>query len=136
MKLKYVFYLQGVALVVTALIWIFAPAAFFSTGGLTTTDPGWLLFGRNTGALLAGLAPMAFAAGHASDSPLRRQLLLSFFLLHSISLAVHGIDWLFTGASFGDGMALGLHVVFALGFGYFQFIAKETHRTLAPSSGN
>ena len=119
LKVAYVFYVQAIALLITSLLWIFAPGAFYESGGLSTTDPGWLLFGRNTGALLFGLAPIAFFAGRSPDSPLRRQLLLSFFLLHLVSFLIYAIVLVTTQVSFGP--AIYLHIVFGLAFGYFQF---------------
>ena len=127
MKVKYVFYVQAIALLVTALLWIFAPGAFYASGGLTTTDNGWLLFGRNTGALLFGLAPIAFFAGRAPDGPLRRQLLLSFFILHLVSFLIYGIVLLTAQVSFGP--AIYLHIVFGLAFGYFQFFQPTQFQT-------
>lgn len=122
MKVRHIFYIQAIALLIASSIWLFAPAAFYKTGGLATTDPKWLLFGQNTGALLLGLFPIAFFAGRAADSPLRRELRLSFFILHFISLLVYAIAWFIFNVTFGDGMAIGLHIFFVFGFGYFQFL--------------
>lgn len=121
MKLKHIFYLQAAALLLASSIWIFAPAAFYKTGGLEITDSGLLLFGQNTGALLFGYFLIALFAARADDSALRRQLRLSFFLLHLVSLLIYGFVWVFMHVTFGDGMAIWLHIVFVLGFGYFQF---------------
>ena len=124
MKLKHVFYLQAAALLLAATLWIFAPAAFYESSGLQTADPAWLLFGRNTGALLFGFLLIAFFAARAPDSPLRRQLGLSFFLLHLVSLSIYVVVWLLARVT--NPMAIGLHVVFTLAFGYFQFFRSET----------
>lgn len=121
MKLKHVFYLQSAALLLAGSLWMFAPAMFYKTGGMDVTDTGLLIFGRNTGALLYGFLFIAFFAARAEDSPLRRQLRLSFFLLHLVSLLMYGALWFVSHVTFGNGQAIWLHVVFGLGFGYFQF---------------
>jgi hypothetical protein len=121
MKLKHVFYLQAAALLLAGSLWMFAPVMFYKTGGMDISDPGLIVFGRNTGALLYGFMFIAFFAARTEDGPLRRQLRLSFFLLHLISLLMYGVVWFVSHVTFGGGQAIWLHVIFVLGFGYFQF---------------
>jgi cell division protein FtsW (lipid II flippase) len=119
-KLKHIFYLQAAALLLAGSLWMFAPAMFYKTGGMNITDSGLLLFGRNTGALLYGFCLIALFAARADDSALRRQLRMSFFLLHLLSLLMYVVVWFVSQVTFGGGQAIWLHVIFVLGFGYFQ----------------
>lgn len=86
MKLTYAFYLQAAALLIASTLWILAPALFHQSMGMETSDPVWLLFGRNTGMLLFALCLVALFSARAADSPLRRQIRLSFFVLQLLSL--------------------------------------------------
>jgi hypothetical protein len=126
MKLKHALYVQALALLGASVVWLFWPGSFYSSMQLTPTDPGWLVFGRNTGVLLFGFFLVAlFTARAAADNPLRRQLRLSFFLLHLVSLLMFTVAHFSPHGTIAIGMPLGLHAFFVLVFGYFQFFKPE-----------
>ncbi len=125
-KLKYLFYLQAVALLITSAIWTFAPKSFYSSMNLVPLDQGWLVFGQNTGLLLFGFFLIAIFAARAVESPLKANLRLSFFLLHAASLLVYLIAWFSPHGSISLTAPLVLHTVFALSFGYFQFLKPNS----------
>lgn len=121
MKLKHLFYLQSIV-VLNALGFIFVPAALVSRFGISSNAELNLAF-QNSGGLLLFVALVAWFAARAEDSPFRRNVRLSFFILHSVLFAVYTYNQVTGGPTFGP--ILWVHLAFALAFGYFQFIRPD-----------
>lgn len=128
MTLKHLFYLQS-TIVFMALFWMLAPAMALDVNGTPGRDAASLLFAQNTGVLHLGYGVVAFVAARAPDSPLRRDIRLAFFILHTVMVVVHTLAWLTTGVALGNGFALAVHLTLAIAFGYFQFVRPEERGT-------
>ena len=118
MKLKHLFYIQTVVFL-NAIGFLLAPAAVLGRSGIVSNTELNLAF-QNTGGLLLFLGLVAFFAARAEDSPLRRNVRLAFFIAHSVLFAVYALSQMNGGPTFGP--ILWVHLVFALAYGYFQFI--------------
>ena len=86
MKLKYLFYFQSLV-VLNSLGFIFAPAALLGQFGISPAADVIVAY-RDFGGLLLFVALVAWFAARADDSPFRRNIRLSFFILHSVLLVV------------------------------------------------
>ena len=78
------------------------------------------LAGRNTGDLLLLVGLVAFLAARTDDSPLRRDICLSYFLLHAVGFVIHVLPLLTGGFAFGPAWIFSL--ILAIAFGYFRFL--------------
>jgi hypothetical protein len=121
LKLKYLFYIQTVVFL-NAIGFIFAPAAVLGRVGIVSNAELNLAF-QNTGGLLLFLGLVAFFAARAEDSPFRRNVRLAFFIAHSVLFTIYAISQVTGGPTFGP--ILWVHLIFALAFGYFQFIKPD-----------
>jgi hypothetical protein len=121
MKLKHLFYIQAVV-VLNALGFLFAPAVLLGRFGMAPDAELNLAF-QNTGGLLLFLSLVAFFAARAEDGPLRRNVRLAFFISHAVLCTVYAFSQMTGGPTFGP--ILWVHLVFALAFGYFQFIKPQ-----------
>ena len=121
MKLKHLFYIQTIVFL-NAIGFLFAPAALLGRTGIVSNPELNLAF-QNTGGLLLFLGLVAFFAARAEDSPLRRNIRLAFFIAHSVLFAVYAFNHTNGGPTFGP--ILWVHLVFALAYGYFQFIKPD-----------
>lgn len=120
MKLKYLFYFQGVFAVLSALGLIFAPGAMWSLWGLPAGSAEMDLAGRDAGVLVIFVGLVAFFAARADDSPLRRDICLAYFVEYAVSFIVFGLPLLTGGLTLGPAVIFSL--ILALAFGYFRFI--------------
>ena len=118
MKVKYLFYIQTIVFL-NAIGFLLAPAAVLGRTGIVSNAELNLAF-QNTGGLLLFLGLVAFFAARAEDSPLRRNVRLAFFIAHSVLFSVYAFSQMNGGPTFGP--ILWVHLVFALAYGYFQFI--------------
>ena len=120
MKLKFVFYVQAVLAVSSGLGFVLAPAAMWSLWGAPSTDAVMNLAGQNTGVLTLLVGMVAFLAARIDNSPLRRDICLSYFILHVVGFVVHVRPLLTGGFAFGPAWIFSL--ILALAFGYFRFL--------------
>lgn len=118
MKLKHLFYLQSLV-VLNALGFIFVPAVLLSRFGISSNAELNLAF-QNSGGLLLFVALVAWFAARAEESSFRRNVRLSFFILHTVLFAVYAFNQVTGGPTFGP--IMWIHLTFAMAFGYFQFI--------------
>ena len=121
MKLKYLLYIQTVVFL-NAIGFLLAPATMLGSFGITSNAELNLAF-QNTGGLLLFLGLVAFFAARAEDSPFRRKIRLAFFIAHSVLFAVYAFNQVTGGPTFGP--ILWVHLVFALAYGYFQFMKPD-----------
>ena len=121
MRLKHLFYIQTVVFL-NAIGFLLAPAALLGRTGIVSNAELNLAF-QNTGGLLLFLGLVAFFAARAEDSPLRRKVRLAFLIAHSVLFAVYAFNQITGGPTFGP--ILWVHLVFALAYGYFQFIKPD-----------
>lgn len=120
MKLKYLFYFQAVFALLPGLGFIFVPAAVWSLWGTPSEGAVMDLAGRNTGVFLLVTSMVAFFAARTEDSPLRRNICLSYFVLHALGLIIYALPLLTGGPTFGPAWIFSLLLTIA--FGYFRFL--------------
>ena len=125
MNLKNLFYLNAILLVAGSLALILAPAVVLERQGIITDDPEFLQLGSNSGGLMLSIGLVAWFAARATDSLLRRQIRLSFLILHLTFVLIHASAWLFNGIPLNS--ALPVHLILTLAFGYFQFVKSDSY---------
>lgn len=81
------------------------------------------LAGRNTGVFLVTVALIAFFAARTEDSPLRRNICLSYFVLHALGFIIYALPLLTGGPTFGPAWIFSLTLTIA--FGYFRFLKPK-----------
>ena len=123
MNLKNLFYLNAILLVAGSLALILAPAVVLERQGFTTDNPEFLQLANNSGGFMLSIGLVAWFAARAADSPLRRQVRLSFLILHLAFVLIHASAWLFNGVALNS--ALPVHLILTLAFGYFQFVKPD-----------
>lgn len=121
MKLKHLFYLNFILLVPSVLIALFKPSIMLSGSGLPADNPALLQMLGNTGGLLTFVGLIAWFAARVEDSPLRRNIRLSFFTMNLVMTVIHAVAYLNGGAM----TPLILHGILTLAYGYFQFIKPD-----------
>ncbi len=124
MSLRTVFTINAIVAVLFGLAFVLAPAAALSPYGVTTDQAG-LNISRLFGAATLGYAVLAWSARNAEDSAARRAIVLALFLGFAI-----GFFASLAGQLTGVVNALGwstvaIYLLFALGYGYFQFSAPS-----------
>lgn len=119
MKLKYLFYFQAVFALLPGLGFIIAPATMWNFWGTPSEGAVMDLAGRNTGVLLLFIALVAAFAARADNSPLRRNICFSYFVLHAVSFIIYVLPLFMGGPTFGPAWIASL--ILAIGFGYFSF---------------
>ena len=120
MKLKYLFYFNSIV-VLTALIALVAPALLLERVGIPADNPDILQFANNTGGLLLFVGLVSWFAAQTEDSPFRRKIRLSFFIMNLVMAVAHFVSFL------SGGMLNGVivHGILTLAYGYFQFIKPD-----------
>ena len=120
MKLKHVFYVPALLSLLTGLGFIIAPAVMWGLWGNPSDGAVMNLAGQNTGDLLLLSGMVAFYAARTDDSPLRRNICLSYFITHVAGFVIHVIPVLTGGPAFGPAWIFSL--ILGLAFGYFRFL--------------
>lgn len=120
MRLKYLFYFQAAFALLPGLGFIFAPATVWSAWGTPSQGAVMDLAGRNTGSFLLLVCLIAFFAARTEDSPLRRNICLSYFVLHAVEFFIYALSLLTGGPTYGPAWILSL--ILAIAFGYFRFL--------------
>jgi len=123
MNLRNLFYVNAILLVVGSLALILAPAIVLERQGFTTDNPEFLQLANNSGGFMLSIGLVAWFAARATDSSFRRQVRLSFFILHLTFVLIHTGAWLFNGVALS--IVIPVHLTLALAFGYFQFVKPD-----------
>ena len=121
MKLSTLFTLNAIVAVLFGLGFALVPATLVSLYG-ATLDAAGIYVARLFGAEVLGYATLTWFARNAEESGARRAIVLSCFvswavgfvcaLIGQLSGVVNALGWL----------TVGLHLLFALGYAYFQFM--------------
>ncbi|MEE9217379.1 MAG: hypothetical protein V3U32_08090 [Anaerolineales bacterium] len=124
MKLSTVFTATAIVSLLFGLGFVLAPAATLAPYGLTTDEAG-IQVARFFGAALLGYAAITWFARNTEESSARRALVLGLFLGFGIGFVVSLVNQL-SGLQNALGWStVAIYLLFALGYGYFQF-AKPT----------
>jgi len=129
-KLSTLFIINAVVAILFGLAFLLAPASMAEVYGLEADAGSDYVQGAEFITRFAGAAFIAFGvltwqARYSADSTARRAIVLAFFVGYVLGFVVAVI------AQFQEAYnALGwstvvIYLLFALGFGYFQFMAKD-----------
>lgn len=125
MKLTTLFTVYAVVSAIFGLAFVFVPEASLAVYGITLS-PGGIPTVRLFGAALLEFALLSWFARKSGDSEARRSIILALFvgeafgfvvaLFGQLSGVVNALGW----------STVAVYLLFALGFGYFQFMRPST----------
>ena len=120
MKLKYLFIFNAIATIMFGIGSVLMPQTLVTIFG-STLNPAGVLMMQYGGVWLIGLGLLAWLARNASDSEARKAVILAFMVCYGVAFVVALLAQLNAVLNaFGWG-TVGLNLVLALGYGYFQF---------------
>ena len=120
MKLKYLFIFNAFATIIFGIGSVLIPQTLVTLFG-STLNPAGLLMMQYGGVWLIGLGLLAWLARNAAESEARKAIILAFMICYGVAFIVALLAQLNTVLNaFGWG-TVGLNLVLALGYGYFQF---------------
>jgi hypothetical protein len=120
MKLKYLFIFNAFATIIFGIGSVLMPQTLVTLFG-STLNPAGVLMMQYGGVWLIGLGLLAWLARNASDSEARKAVILAFMVCYGVAFVVALLAQLNAVLNaFGWG-TVGLNLVLALGYGYFQF---------------
>jgi hypothetical protein len=122
MKLKHLFYLNSVLLILAAPAFLITPGSMLGSYHITNAESGVLELARNSGGLFLFIGLAAWFAARSEDSSLRRNIRLSFFIMNLVMAVAHYVGFLLSGGSLNGVI---VHGILTLAYGYFQFIMPE-----------
>lgn len=120
MKLKYLFIFNAVATIIFGIGSVVIPQTLVTLFG-STLNPAGVLMMQYGGVWLIGLGLLAWLVRNAAESEARKAVILAFMVCYGIAFIVALLAQLNAVLNaFGWG-TVGLNMVLALGYGYFQF---------------
>jgi len=120
MKLKYLFIFNAVATIIFGIGSVLIPQTLVTLFG-STLNPAGVLMMQYGGVWLIGLGLLAWLVRNAAESEARKAVILAFMVCYGIAFIVALLAQLNAVLNaFGWG-TVGLNLVLALGYGYFQF---------------
>jgi hypothetical protein len=125
MNLKNVYTASSVLGMIFGLMLVLIPASFFSAYGVEISD-ALILTGRLLGAAYIGFSVIAWSARSVSDSSVGNTVLLGYVISYAIGLVVSLIAQLGGVVNALGWSTVLIMLLFTLGFGYFQFVKKES----------
>ena len=120
MKLTHLFYFNSIV-VLNALIALVAPELLLERVGIPADNPDILQFANNAGGLLLFVGLVSWFAARTEDSPFRRKIRLSFFIMNLVMTVFHYLAYL----NGGQIVYVYGHGFLTLAYGYFQFIKPD-----------
>ena len=121
MKLKYLFVFNAIATIMFGIGSVLMPQTLVAIFG-SMLNPAGVLMMQYGGVWLIGLGLLAWFARNATDSQARKAIILAFLICYSIAFIVALLAQVNAVLNaFGWG-TVGLNLVLALGYGYFQFV--------------
>lgn len=120
MKLRYLFIFNAFATIIFGIGSVLIPQTLVTLFG-STLNPAGLLMMQYGGVWLIGLGLLAWLVRNAAESEARKAIILAFMICYGVAFIVALLAQLNTVLNaFGWG-TVGLNLVLALGYGYFQF---------------
>ncbi len=125
MKLSTLFTVHAIVALLFGLGLVFAPAVTLAQYGNTTNEVGIMLT-RLLGSAFLGFSMVAWFSRNTEESAARRAIVLGFFVAFVASFIVSLFGQL-SGVSNALGWStVGIYLLLALGYGYFQFTKSST----------
>lgn len=124
MKLRNLFIVNAVLALVFGAWLVLAPASLVSLYGGTLSEAG-ILVARLCGAAFLGICVLTWSARNATDSDVRRAIVLAYFIANAIGFVVALLGQL-AGVPNALGWSIvAIYLLLALGYGYFQFLKSS-----------
>lgn len=125
MKLRHLFTVHAVMDLVFGLAMLLVPVPLMSLYGLAL-GPGGTLNTRLFGAAVIGFGLLSWFVRHAPESEARRAIVLAYFLACAVGFIASLVGQL-SGVTNSLGWStVGLYLLLALAYGYFQFTAPSS----------
>lgn len=120
MKLKNLMVLNAIVSAVFGIGFLLVPAQVMQLYGFTV-DAQLIYVGHLFGASLVGFAFLSWLARDAADSDTRRAIILALFVAEGVGFIVALMGQLAGTTNMLGWSTIAVYLLFALGFGYFQF---------------
>ena len=131
MKLGTVFTVNAIVALLFGLGFVLVPEATLAPYGVTTDQAG-IDIARLFGAAVLGYAVLTWSARKSEESAARRAIVLALFLSFSIGLVVTVVNQLSGVANALGWSTVAIYLLFALGYGYFQFAQPSSPPEATP----
>ena len=125
MKLSTLFTGNAIVSALFGLTFVSVPETAMSFYG-ATLSPGGALVARLFGAVLLGIAVLTWFARNAGESEARKAIILSRFVCETAGFIVALFGQLAGAVNALGWSTVAIYLLFALGFGYFQFMKPST----------
>ena len=121
MTLGNLFVVNAVISLVFGVAAVLAPALLMSSFG-ATLSPAGILVARLLGATFLGIGVLTWFARNAADSEARQAIVLGLFVENAIGFVVALLGQFALPGNPFSWLIVALYLLFALGYGYFQFL--------------
>ena len=121
MKLSNLLVVNTVVALVYGIILVLTPATMLSLYGITQ-GPGEKLMGQYFGSALIAIGLLSWLARNVADSEAQRAIILALLISDVIGLIVSVLGTVSGVMSAFGWSAVGIYLLLALGFAYFQFM--------------
>lgn len=130
MRLSTLFIINAVLAILFGLAFLLAPSAMADVYGLEADAgsdyvQGAEYIGRFLGVAFIGFGILTWQARYSADSTARRAVVLAFFVSSALGFVVAIIAQFQEVYNALGWSTAALYLLLALGYGYFQFVAKE-----------
>ena len=134
MKLNTLFTILAVIALGYGLVAVLLPGFLIRLLWLNPAGPEGYLLLQGWGSCLIAFSVIAWGARNFESASARRTTALGFFTYFAIATVLWLLDALGRGWTVFSILTLGLLVLFAVGFGYFSLVRRETSQ-LAQAAG-
>ncbi len=121
MKLSNLLSINGIVAGVYGISFVLIPATVLSLYGVTQ-GPGEILMGQYFGVALIGIGALTWFARNVADSEAQRAIILAMLISNVVGLIVSVLGTLSGVMNAVGWSAVGIYLLLALGYAYFQFI--------------
>ena len=120
MKLNNLMVINAIVAALFGIAFVLVPAQVIQLYGITVDAP-LKYVGQLLGASFVGFAFLTWLARNATDSDARRAIVLALFVSDGVGFVVALIGQLAGVVNSLGWLNVAIYLLFALGFGYFQF---------------
>ena len=121
MKLSNLLVVNAIVALVYGISFVLAPATVLSLYGMTQ-GPSEALAGQYFGVALIAIGLLTWFARNVADSEAQRAIILALLIADVIGVIVSVLGTVSGPMNAVGWSAVGIYVLLALGFGYFQFM--------------
>ena len=125
MKLSYLLIFNAVVALIYGICFVLVPATVSSIYGMTP-NPGISLTGQFFGVALIGIGLVTWLARNVVDSTAQRAIILGLLISDVVGVIVAVLGTLSGVMNAVGWSAVGIYLLLALGYAYFQFIKPSS----------